>query len=336
MGLMSLLRLRIRRKYLLARAFRRRNQLHPIVDRTPTLAAQPMLLFSTMRNERVRLPYFLAYYRRLGINHFLVVDNASDDGTREYLAEQPDVSVWTTSAGYKQSRFGMDWMMHLLRRHGHGRWCLTVDVDEFFVYPFCETRPLRALTDWLDSADCRSFPAMILDMYPKGAMHKQPYREGQNPFEIAQYFDSGNYTIKRNPLYRNLWIQGGPRARLYFATVPKKSPAMNKTPLVKWDRSFAYVSSTHMMLPRKLNLTYEDKGGERLSGCLLHAKFLDTFALKAQEELQRGQHYAQSHEYLAYRDGVAEERDLWCNWSEKYVNWRQLEVLGLMSKGNWA
>jgi hypothetical protein len=26
-----------------------------------------------------------------------------------------------------------------------------------------------------------------------------------------------------------------------------------------------------------------------------------------------------------------------CNkWSEKYVNWRQLEILGLMSKGNWA
>jgi len=39
---------------------------------------------------------------------------------------------------------------------------------------------------------------------------------------------------------------------------------------------------------------------------------------------------------LAYREGVAKERDLWCNWSEKYINWRQLEILGLMSKGNWT
>ena len=336
MGLISIYRLRLRRQYLLARAFRRRSQLMPVSNRMAGLPSQPILLFSTLRNERIRLPYFLEYYRNLGVSHFLMVDNASDDGTREYLAEQPDVSLWTTRAGYKQSRFGMDWMMHLLWRYGSGNWCLTVDVDEFLVYPFSETRPLRALTDWLDSAGTRSFSAMLLDMYPKGAMHEQPYAEGQNPFEIAQYFDSGNYVISRNPTYRNLWIQGGPRARMFFADQPKKAPAMNKIPLVKWDPSYAYVSSTHMMLPRGLNLTYEDSGGEKPSGCLLHAKFLDTFALKAEEELRRGQHYAESHEYRAYREGIARERDLWCNWSEKYINWRQLEILGLMSKGNWA
>ena len=65
---------------------------------------------------------------------------------------------------------------------------------------------------------------MMLDMYPKGAMHEQPYREGQNPFEIAQYFDSGNYMISRNRPYRNLWIQGGPRARLFFGDDPKMPP----------------------------------------------------------------------------------------------------------------
>jgi Glycosyl transferase family 2 len=336
MGLMSAYKLRLRRQYLLARAYRRGSQLKAVVNRMAGLRGQPILLFSTMRNERVRLPYFLDYYRKLGVDHFLIVDNASTDGTREYLLDQADVSLWSTDAGYKQSRFGMDWMMHLLRRHGAGNWCLTVDVDEFLVYPFCETRPLRALTDWLDSAGTRSFSSMILDMYPKGAMHEQPYREGQNPFDIAQYFDSGNYTISRNPTFRNLWIQGGPRARVFFADRPKKAPAMNKIPLVKWDPAYAYISSTHMMLPRGLNLVYETGGGEKPSGCLLHAKFLDTFALKAEEELQRGQHYAQSHEYRAYREGITQERDLWCNWSEKYINWRQLEILGLMSKGNWA
>ncbi len=167
-------------------------------------------------------------------------------------------------------------------------------------------------------------------------MHEHPYREGQNPFDIAQYFDSGNYTISHNWPYLNLWIQGGPRARLFFADEPRKAPAMNKIPLVKWHPSYAYVSSTHMLLPRGLNLTYDAAGGEKPSGCLLHAKFLDTFALKAEEELKRGQHYAESHEYRAYREGIMQERDLWCGWSEKYINWRQLEILGLMSKGNWA
>ena len=206
-------------------------------NRIAGVRPEPMLLFTCLRNEKVRLPYFLQYYRDLGVDHFLIVDNDSDDGSREYLARQPDVSLWTTRASYKRARFGMDWLTHLLRRYGSGHWCLTVDVDEFFIYPFCETRPLRALTDWLDSGRSETFASMLLDMYPKGADPRdQPYREGQNPFEIAQWFDSGNYSITRNWGFGNLWIQGGPRTRTFFADEPKKSPALNKIPLVKWEK----------------------------------------------------------------------------------------------------
>ena len=102
MGLISLIRLRSRRRYLLARAWRRRRQLTPVADRTASLPARPILLFSTMRNERIRVPYFLAYYRRLGVNHFLIVDNGSTDGSREFLAEQRDVTGGSATAGYKQ------------------------------------------------------------------------------------------------------------------------------------------------------------------------------------------------------------------------------------------
>lgn len=105
---------------------------------------------------------------------------------------------------------------------------------------------------------------------------------------------------------------------------------------MKWDRKYVYVSSTHMLLPRGLNQVYDEWGGEKASGVLLHAKFIDTFGAKAAEELERGQHYAGSVEYKAYAERVQENPQLWCKWSEKYINWRQLEILGLMSKGNWA
>lgn len=336
LGVIESYRLRWRRKRLLARALWRRRELHALSNRTAAIGSEPILLFATLRNERVRLPYFLKYYRDLGVEHFLLVDNGSTDGSAEYLAQQPDVSVWSTQASYKRSRFGMDWVMALLRRYGHGHWCVVVDVDEFLIYPFCETRPLRALTDWLDASQIRAFSAMLLDMYPKGPVEDQPYREGQNPFEIAQWFDSGNYAISRNWAYGNLWIQGGPRTRAFFPDRPKAAPALNKVPLIRWHRSYAYVSSTHMLLPRGLNLVFDEWGGEKASGCLLHAKFLDTFAAKASEEMARGQHYAESREYKAYLDGLRDQPDFWCKWSEKYINWRQLEILGLMSKGNWA
>lgn len=328
--------LRLRRRRLLFRAFRKRRELCCLSDRTSDIRADAILLFCAVRNERVRLPYFLQYYRRLGVQHFLLVDNGSDDGTGDYLAAQPDVSLWSTGRSYQAARFGADWTNWLLLRYGHGHWTLTVDADEFFVYPFCDTRPIRALTDWLDSYGVRSFSAMMLDMYPKGAIGDAVYEEGQNPFDLANGFDSGNYMISRNALYGNLWIQGGPRGRSFFADDPQNAPSLNKIPLVKWDRSYVYVHSTHMLLPRGLNLTYAALGGERASGCLLHAKFLSTFTDKVCEELHRREHFRGSREYRAYAEGDPGGTVLWCRWSERYINWRQLEILGLMSKGNWA
>lgn len=332
MGLLSSYRLRWMRKRLKFRAFMKRRALRPVVRRTNTLRPDSLLLFCTLRNERARLPWFLQYYRALGVEHFLFVDNGSDDGSREYLAGQPDTSVWTTTASYRESRFGVDWLNGLLARYGHGRWVLVVDVDEFFVYPFHDTRPLRALTDWLEASGVRSFGTLLLDMYPKGPVSAHPCIEGQNPFEIACWFDSANYALTRNSRLKNLWIQGGPRARAFFADRPAEAPALNKVPLVKWHRSYAYVSSTHMLLPRGLNLVYDHMGGEKASGCLLHAKFLATLDEKAREEVVRGEHYGDSREYRAYQA----EADLWCKWSERFINWRQLEIMGLMSKGNWA
>lgn len=336
---MSLLQsyvMRIRRKRHRVRAFRKHFSLKSLSDHTSKIRPGDILLFSTMRDECVRLPYFLKYYRSLGVSHFLIVDNDSTDGTQDYLAAQDDVSVWATSASYKRAKFGVDWLNWLQRKYAHGHWTLVVDPDELFIYPFCDTRPIRALTDWLDVSQVRSFGAMLLDMYPKGRIDEVPYKAGQDPLEIASWFDPGNYVIEKNPTYGNLWIQGGPRSRVFFSEKPRKAPALNKTPLVKWDRRYTYISSTHILLPRGLNRTYDEWGGEKASGILLHAKFLDTFSAKAEEELKRGEHYSGGREYKAYSDTIESNPDLWCKWSEKYINWRQLEILGLMSKGNWA
>lgn len=328
--------LRLRRKRWRLRALRKRRELTVVSDRTSLIRRGHVLVFSTFRNEDVRLPYFLRYYRDMGVDHFLMVDNGSDDGGREYLAGQPDVSLWTTEASYKRARFGVDWLNGLQSRYGHGHWCLVVDPDELLVYPFCDTRPLQALTDWLDASSIKAFGAMLLDMYPKGPIEEAVYRRDDDPLSVASWFDAGNYMISRNGRFGNLWIQGGPRARVFFRDRPDRAPALNKIPLVKWQRHYAYDSSTHNLLPRGLNRVYDEFGGEKASGVLLHTKFLNSFTSKAEEELKRRQHYAGSHEYRAYAATLKDNPDLWCRWSEKYINWRQLEVLGLMSKGNWA
>ncbi len=335
MGALRSYQLRLERRRRRLRALRKGRELNTQTNRTGDIKPGQILLFTVVRNEKPRLSYFLKYYRGLGVDHFFFIDNASDDGTVEYLKDQSDVSVWETQASYKRAKFGIDWINFLLNRYASGHWALVVDVDEFFVFPHCDNRDLKALTDWLDASSVKSFGAILLDMYSQRPIEKTPYRSGTDPIKKLEYFDPGNYTMRRNKKYGNLWVQGGPRQRIFFDENPEKAPALNKIPLVKWKKGYVYVSSTHNLLPRGLNHVYDEWGGEKASGCLLHAKFLNILREKALEELERKQHYAASREYEAYTKKIGTGTRLWSETSVKYEGWRQLEELGLMSSGNW-
>ena len=328
-------KLRLKRRRLLFRAWQKSSQLRPIVNRSDSINDLDILLFTSVRNEMERLPFFFEHYRNLGVGHFFMVDNGSSDGTLEYLKEQLDVTIWLTEHSYRLSRFGMDWLAWIMIKHGHGHWCLTLDADEILIYPNWTTRPLPALTDWLDRTGRISFGAMMLDMYPKGRLGQILITGEESPFKILKWFDSGNYTIQKQPVLENLWIQGGPRARCFFGPDPKRSPTLNKVPLVKWNRRFAYVSSTHSLLPRKLNKTYREDGGSAPSGILLHSKFLPQIVKKSYEEKYRKEHFENSDLYEDYYNGLIAKPNLWCAASTRFSGWRQLEALGLMSKGGW-
>jgi frataxin-like iron-binding protein CyaY len=329
-------RLRWKRRRLLWRAFRKRRQLRCVVDRTAAIAPGDILLFATVRNEAERLPHFLAHYRALGVRHFLIVDNDSTDGSDRILTDQTDVSLWHSAHSYKGSRFGMDWITWLMARHGHGYWCVVADADELLIYPYWETRPLQALTGWLESQGRTAFGAMMLDLYPQGPLGQAPFKDGDDPLATLHWFDSGNYIMCRQEPLRNLWIQGGVRARSFFAVEPRRAPTLGKLPLVRWNRRYAWVSSTHSALPRRLNQNYATDGAEGPSGILLHTKFLNTIVAKSAQERERGEHFGNSVLYDRYYAALQERPDLWSACSSRYQGWRHLEALGLMSRGGWV
>ncbi|MFO8127267.1 glycosyltransferase family 2 protein [Yoonia sp.] len=333
-GLWHAYRLRWKRRRILFRIWRKRKELAVSVDRTGLISGDDILGFATVRNEIVRLPHFLAYYRKLGINHFLFVDNGSDDGTAAFLADQPDVSLWSTTHSYRRSRFGMDWLGWLQLRYGNKHWCLTVDADELLVYPECENRDLRDLTAWLDQRGHASFGALMLDLYPKGPLAAAAYVPGDDPTKTLEWFDADNYRNQVHHYYSNLWIQGGVRERVFFADEPARAPTLNKTPLVRWSWRYAYVSSTHQILPTRLHDVFDFDGDSKVSGALLHTKFLPIIGAKSQEELERGQHFQNTALYNGYHRRLTESPDLWHEASCRYEGPAQLVELGLMSKGN--
>ncbi|KAF0116578.1 MAG: hypothetical protein FD150_280 [Rhodobacteraceae bacterium] len=334
-GALLALKLRARRQQLLLRALRSRRELTPVIDRTAQIAPGDVLCFLCIRNEAHRLPHFLRHHRALGVKHFLVVDNASTDGSDRLLSDQSDVSLWQTGASYKASRFGMDWLTWLQMRHGHGHWCLTLDADELLVYPYCQTRPLQALTGWLEVQGRDSFGALTVDMYPEGPVSQGAPGPDDDPIRHLAYFDPGNYQVQVQPRMRNLWVQGGARARAFFADAPRRAPTLNKTPLVRWHWRHAYVNSMHSLLPPRLNQVYATDGGELTSGVLLHTKFLPGITDRSAEEKQRGEHFADAAQYAAYFDRLTADPVLHWAASTRYTGWRQMEALGLMSRGGW-
>lgn len=267
----------------------------------------------------------------MGINHFIFVDNDSDDGFQELVADCDDVTVFYTEASYKASNFGMHWLNYLLRKHGTGHWCLTCDPDEFLVYPQIERFDLKALTHYLDQNHRPSFFTLMIDMYGKGKLSDSNYVPGTNPLEVNPYFDELGYFSAENGEYNSLWAQGGVRMRTLFKDKPYSAPAINKTPIIKWKWYYSYISSMHTAIPRRLN------GGFRynLTGAILHFKFIAAFKDKIVEEMERGEHYGDSAEYIRYQQFLKDSQNYSELASVRYTGWTQLVKLGLIKAKEW-
>ncbi|GGO79537.1 hypothetical protein GCM10011348_14070 [Marinobacterium nitratireducens] len=292
-----------------------------------------ILLFSTMKNEGHRLEYFLDYYRKLGVDHFFIVDNGSTDNTADFISTQPDVTHFYTEGSYKDSNFGMHWLNYLLFKYGRGHWCFTCDPDEFFVYPHMETRDLRDLTQYLESLKQDSFFTVMLDMYSDKPVSQSWYEPGTDPVETCPYFDGTGYSKQHNPNFRNLYLQGGVRRRVFSKDEPASAPALNKVPLVKWKWNYAYISSMHMMLPRRLNRCVDER---MVTGALLHFKFISQLDEKVKQEMVAKQHYNDSAEYKQYDDVIQAGEVLFDDQvSTRFTGWKDLARRGLINLGGW-
>jgi hypothetical protein len=301
-------------------------------DNTRAIKSDEILLVTCLRNELVRLPFFLDYYRKLGVGHFLIVDNDSDDGFPDWIRQHEDCSVWHTAASYLASGFGMQWCNYLLGRYGDGHLCVTVDPDEFLVYPFMTTRNLRDLGLFLKDDERVSMHALLVDTYGSGTLSETTYVAGGDPFEVAPYFDRDGY-VQRAGINFGTHIQGGPRMRVHNRLMPEGAPALNKIPLVWWNRNYTYASSMHDAWPPRLNRAHSP-GEVSLTACLFHFKLLNLLIGKAAEEAVRKQHYDGGREYRRYRtagDISVYEPGI----SVRYESPEQLIDLGLMSAGNW-
>ncbi|MEM7240713.1 MAG: glycosyltransferase family 2 protein [Pseudomonadota bacterium] len=283
-----------------------------------------------------RLPYWLNFHRALGVRHFLIVDNDSSDGTSNFLADQSDVSLWSTKARYRDARFGLDWSSYLQLKFGAGHWCLLLDADELLIYPFHDTHNLYTLTEEMEKRNQIALGCLMLDMYAKDGLGRGNYVSGTDPISVLSNFDVGPYRSVRQAPRQNLWVQGGMRERAFFAHNPRQSPTLNKIPLVNWKRAYAYTNSAHAALPPHMNLQYDGPTeSKRITGALLHTKFLPEIVERSEIEKKRGQHFHTPEIFDRYYDAIQNKPNVWSEHSATYEGWQQLEDLSLITRAGW-
>lgn len=275
--------------------------IHPLPG--PRIPETGPLLVCVVRNEHLVLPHFLAHYRALGVPHFAFIDNGSTDGTREFLAAQPDVTLFHAPGDYRDAAFGVAWQQAVLAQHGTGRWVLLVDADEFLVYPGCESTPLPAFIAERESDGADAIFTDLVDMYPPGPLDEADLGS-EAPFRMAPCFD-------RAPLRR--WHLGGGR----FTSAPSFVSALRHR-LAPEAEPNAFLSQKCALLRYapwvRLGHGIHDVANvtphpERV--WLAHFKYHAAFAGKVREEIRRGQHFGAAREYRHYADILEGHRGFW-------------------------
>lgn len=297
--------------------------------RTNPVGEREIVLVCVVRNEHMRLAHFMTFYRALGIERFVFIDNLSTDGTWNFLAAEPDVLLFRANGRYSESRCGIDWSNSLTLALAPANWVLTVDADEYFIYPDYDNRSIYALRDHLETVGATAFRAPMLDLYPRTPLQQTPYEIGSDPFSTHRYFDAEGYEFN-NFEGQRLLTRGGPRKRIFWdeQTLDHPSPFLMKIPFARWQGEPLYSASTHLC---------PDQAFSETTGLIMHLKFLGDFHVRVNDEARRGEHFADARQYKAY-DAIAQRSDrltLYSDISAEFIGPEGLVDRGLMYRGRF-
>ncbi len=287
---------------------------------------EPMA-FLLVRNEMLRLPFLLKYYRDMGVREFIVLDNDSNDGSWNYLLAQDDVLLYETKNSYAESACGLTWTNHLLDEVCDGRWCVVIDADELLVWPGSESESLPQLTARLDACGARAVIAIMVDFYADRPMEQVTYPHETSFLYATPFFDRGIYGFLKCSMPPGAQFYGGVRERCFWRNRNRGfSPStISKIPLIKWQKGFKYILSTHNMTPQPPLAS--------MRAGLLHFKMLGDFLSRCRVEVERGEHFDGARDYKAYLEVM--EEGMLCffdkNISCRYTGTGQLMSLGILN-----
>lgn len=282
-----------------------------------------------IKNEYLRLPFFLQHHRELGVDRFFFIDNGSTDGSQEYVLSQPDCHLFACAGNFFRSNVKPPlWCNAIRNTYCVGHWCVSLDADELLFYPHIEKMKLPSLCAFMDSRGEDALETLMLDMYGQEPLTSATYARGESFLNNYSYFDpelgietpieGENPPVLTFSKFRTRAFWTGEYKR-------QQPPCITKVGLAKWRHGMNYGVSQHV-------LTKGVFSGVR--GVLLHFKFFPGFlnASSADVEANRNVREKSLSERQAYLEAVRRnpQMTLHHEGSARYENSRQLVSMGWM------
>jgi len=269
------------------------------------------------KNELTKIKLQVEYHRKIGVRHFAYVDNMSEDGSIEWLMEQPDVSLFSVDESYNSNSRNA-WRRQITDYFGYNKWYLILDADELFIYPGIEKIDINQYINFLEKKKINSAFSPMIDMYSKNKLFEGNDRQSGILSEYC-FFDTDTYKNEKE-LIRQC-VTGGPRMRLFG-----ESNTNSKYALIKLSEEM--LVGTHENHPYKLN--YKTNGAIAF---LLHYKFLPSDKNKYRENITSGL-YGSAFMYQKYMDTFDQNPDtlLYYDGAEKLTNSMDLLKISLIDK----
>ncbi len=282
-------------------------------------AVEGPILISVVKNEGHRIESFINHYRLIGVKKFAILDNNSNDGTREWLCNQEDCEVFLTEQPYSTYR-REGWINRIISFYGFNKWYVVVDSDEHLVYSNHETVDINQFISLVKEKGYKRVRSLMLDMYPKEKINPDESDLNSNYISQYSYFDKDTYTVTNE--LGGLMVKGGPRKRIFDLEV-----YLTKHPIFYFQVGDIQGHS-HYQYP------YSKNQGLPCFAALLHYKFLNSDLKKYEDRVKSNSFYNGSEEYKQYLNVFNRNRGItfYYEGSEEYVNSKSLSEIDFIKQ----
>lgn len=147
---------------------------------------EDVVVLCLFRDGQSYLTQFLAHHRKLGVKHFVFIDNGSTDQSNEIITAQKDTTLYTSKLPF--GKYKWCFKRFLAKKYATRSWVLLLDIDEFFDFPKSDQVSLAQLICYLESKQCNAVVAQMLDLFSNRPLLDLPEEE-ENLSADYKYYD---------------------------------------------------------------------------------------------------------------------------------------------------